>query len=54
MTQQKEVNEGFLNGVKRTYCKVYSRVAGFFSPTDSWNDGKKQEFKHRKTFKVSK
>lgn len=31
--------------------EVYSRVVGYFRPTHSWNDGKSEEFKDRKTYK---
>ena len=34
-------------------CEVYSRVCGYFRPVANWNKGKKEEFKDRKTFKVS-
>ncbi len=37
----------------RTKCEVWSRVVGYLRPTSSWNDGKLQEFKDRKTFKIS-
>ena len=33
-------------------CDVYSRVTGYYRPIRKWNEGKKQEFKDRKTFKV--
>jgi anaerobic ribonucleoside-triphosphate reductase len=33
-------------------CEVYSRVVGYFRPVANWNDGKKEEFSHRKTFTV--
>jgi ribonucleoside-triphosphate reductase len=32
--------------------EVWSRVVGFFRPVQQWNDGKQQEFKDRKTFKM--
>jgi anaerobic ribonucleoside-triphosphate reductase len=35
-------------------CEVYSRVVGYLRPLQQWNLGKKQEFKERKEFKVSK
>jgi len=35
-------------------CEVYSRVVGYYRPIDQWNIGKKQEFKDRKVFDVSK
>ena len=34
-------------------CEVYSRVTGYFRPVANWNKGKKEEFKDRKTFKVT-
>jgi ribonucleoside-triphosphate reductase len=34
-------------------CEVYSRVVGYLRPVRNWNNGKKQEFTERKTFKVS-
>lgn len=35
---------------KGTSCEVYSRVVGYLRPVQSWNNGKKEEFKMRKTF----
>lgn len=32
--------------------EVYSRVVGYLRPVSTWNDGKKQEYKERKEFKV--
>jgi hypothetical protein len=40
--------------VKGTTCDVYSRVVGYHSPTSHWNEGKKEEFINRGTFRVSK
>lgn len=31
-------------------CDVYSRIVGYFSPTRTWNIGKRQEFRDRKMF----
>jgi hypothetical protein len=28
-------------------CEVYSRIVGYYRPVDSWNRGKKEEFKQR-------
>jgi ribonucleoside-triphosphate reductase len=28
---------------KRTRCQVYSRVVGYMSPINQWNEGKKSE-----------
>ncbi len=33
--------------------EVFSRVTGFFRPVQSWNKGKTEEFKDRKTFNTS-
>jgi len=35
-------------------CEVYSRIVGYIRPVSQWNDGKKVEWKDRKTFKVKK
>jgi len=32
--------------------EVFSRVTGFFRPVQSWNKGKTEEFKARKTYEV--
>lgn len=34
--------------------EVYSRVCGYFRPVTNWNKGKKEEFKDRMHFSVSK
>lgn len=31
--------------------EVFSRVVGYFRPITSWNKGKQEEFKDRKSFK---
>jgi ribonucleoside-triphosphate reductase (formate) len=33
-------------------CEVYSRVVGYLRPVSQWNEGKQQEFKDRKEFKL--
>ena len=33
-------------------CEVYSRIVGYLRPVQAWNEGKQQEFKDRKTFRV--
>jgi ribonucleoside-triphosphate reductase len=50
---------GYING-EETRCpkcqnetEVYSRVVGYLRPVQQWNDGKQEEYKMRKTFKVS-
>ena len=35
-------------------CEVYSRVVGYLRPVSQWNNGKQQEFKERKEFKLTK
>ena len=30
--------------------EVFSRVVGYIRPVGQWNDGKQEEFRHRKTF----
>jgi len=37
---------------ERQRCEVYSRVVGYLSPTNRWNDGKKAEFADRNNFKM--
>ncbi len=39
---------------ERTRCEVYSRVVGFLTPLSQWNKGKREEFRDRKTFEVSR
>lgn len=36
---------------ERTKCEVWTRVMGYHRPMQSYNIGKKQEFKDRKYFK---
>jgi hypothetical protein len=36
----------------KTKCEVYSRVVGYIRPVTQWNDGKQEEFKDRKNFKI--
>ena len=35
-------------------CECYSRVTGYMRPVTNWNKGKREEFKDRKMFNVSK
>ncbi len=44
-----EAKKSALRGTK---CEVYSRVVGYLRPVEQWNDGKQEEFKERKTFKL--
>jgi len=34
-------------------AEVYSRVSGYFRPVEQWNNGKKEEFSHRKKLKYN-
>lgn len=34
-------------------CEVFSRVVGYISPVNQWNEGKTEEFKIRKTFDIT-
>ena len=35
------------NGACGKECKVFSRVVGYYRPVQTWNDGKREEFKDR-------
>ena len=35
-------------------CEVYSRVVGYLRPVKQWNEGKQEEFKDRKEYKLPK
>ncbi|MGE3062619.1 MAG: anaerobic ribonucleoside-triphosphate reductase [bacterium] len=47
-----EVQKKHVIKVKRVPTEIYSRVVGYFRPVNNWNEGKKEEFKDRKEFKV--
>jgi ribonucleoside-triphosphate reductase len=32
--------------------EVYSRIVGYLRPVRQWNKGKREEFKHRRMFKI--
>ncbi len=34
-------------------CEIYSRVVGYLRPVSQWNAGKQEEFKLRKTYRIS-
>jgi len=50
-------NHGYLSGEYEScpYCgsktEVYSRVVGYLRPVHQWNEGKREEFRLRKTFR---
>ncbi|MEM5771484.1 MAG: ribonucleoside triphosphate reductase [Candidatus Aenigmatarchaeota archaeon] len=52
-------NHGYIAGEHQTcpqcnsQTEVYSRIVGYFRPVSQWNVGKKEEFKLRKTYKIS-
>ncbi len=52
-------SHGYLSGRQETcpHCgaasEVYSRVVGYLRPVNQWNEGKAEEFKARKTFKLA-
>jgi len=35
---------------RRTKCRIYSRIVGYYSSTDGWNLGKKAEWEARVPF----
>jgi len=35
-------------------CLIFSRIVGYLTPINQWNDGKKAEFSIRKTFDLEK
>lgn len=38
---------------KKVRCLIYSRICGYYAPVyQSWNVGKQQEFKERRTYDV--
>ena len=49
---------GYLAGeqYKCPHCgattEVYSRITGYYRPVQNWNDGKSEEFKERKVYKI--
>jgi len=40
------------DGNLRVKCLVFSRVVGFLTPVEFWNNGKKAEWQDRKVFKL--
>ena len=51
-------NHGYLNGevytcpICRQKTEVWSRITGYYRPIQNWNDGKAEEFKERKEYKL--
>ena len=52
-------NHGYIAGEHFTCpecgesAEVYSRITGYYRPVQNWNDGKLQEYKHRKLYDVA-
>lgn len=40
--------------MKQVPTMIYSRVVGYFQPTNQWNKGKKEEFSERKPYSLDK
>ena len=49
-----EKDKGFINGVKRTVCEVWTRAMGYCRPVSNFNKGKQSEFKERKYFVIER
>ena len=45
------IYNNIMENKKRIKCEVYSRVVGYMRPVETWNEGKKEEFRDRKEFK---
>ncbi len=41
-----------LQNVKGTKTEVYTRIVGYHRAVDNWNNGKKEEYRHRKAFQI--
>ena len=44
--------EGKGDTVLRVPCKIFSRVVGYLTSVDAWNEGKKAEWEDRVEFKL--
>jgi ribonucleoside-triphosphate reductase len=42
------------NGKCGKDCQVFSRVVGYYRPVQTWNDGKREEFKDRLEYEEQK
>lgn len=54
MLKGDEKDNGFINGVKRTVCEVWTRAMGYCRPVSGFNKGKQSEFKERKYFVIER
>ena len=43
-----------LNIIKGTKTEVYSRIVGYYRAIKNWNNGKREEYDNRKSFKINK
>ena len=46
------VGEQYVCPICGKKAEVYSRITGYYRPVQNWNDGKREEFKERKTYIV--
>ena len=52
-------DHGYLIGEHKTcpkcgrVCEVWSRITGYYRPVQNWNDGKVQEYEHRKEYELA-
>ena len=52
-------SHGYIAGEKFScpFCgektEVYSRITGYYRPVQNWNDGKAEEYKHRKLYNIA-
>ena len=52
-------DHGYLSGeqyecpICHAKTEVYSRITGYYRPVQNWNDGKTQEYKQRKNYRIS-
>ena len=42
-----------MDKVTKVPCEIWSRPCGFFRPVSSYNKGKAEEFRERKTIKLT-
>lgn len=41
-----------LKNIKGTETEVYTRIVGYYRPYKNWNNGQKEQYKHRKPYKL--
>ena len=39
--------------IKAVPCEVWSRIVGYYRPVKNWNDGKKEEFRDRRSIRAN-